>query len=275
MSEQPADDHISKKRVVYRIAGMDNTTIRKDLEYRRTDAEAPLTMDLYYPVNAVASSPLPAVVLVAGYADTGFETRLGCKFKEMAMSVSWGQLIASMGLIAIAYTNREPAADLDALLSHLRDRGQSLGIDSNCIGLWACSGHVPLALSALMEPHREFLRCGALLYGYTLDLDGATHVADASRTFRFVNPGAGKSIEELPHDVPLFIARAGQDQFPGLNDSIDRFVSKELALNRPLTLTNYPAGAHAFDLLDDSETSRRIIRQVLDFLRDQLTRAGS
>jgi acetyl esterase/lipase len=46
-------------------------------------------------------------------------------------------------------------------------------------------------------------------------------------------------------------------------------------LNRPLTLTNYPAGAHAFDLLDDSETSRRIIRQVLDFLRDQLTRAGS
>ncbi len=69
------------------------------------------------------------------------------------MSVSWGQLIASMGLIAIAYTNREPAADLDALLSHLRDRGQSLGIDSNCIGLWACSGHAPLALSALMEPH--------------------------------------------------------------------------------------------------------------------------
>jgi hypothetical protein len=52
-------------------------------------------------------------------------------------------------------------------------------------------------------------------------------------------------------------------------------VSKELALNRPLTLVNYPAGAHAFDLLDDSEASRRIIRQVLDFLKVQLTRAGS
>ena len=275
MSEQPADDHISKKRVVYRIAGMENTTIRKDLEYRRTDAEAPLTMDLYYPVDAVASSPLPAVVLVAGYADTGFETRLGCKFKEMAMSVSWGQLIASMGLIAIAYTNREPAADLDALLSHLRDRGPSLGINTDCLGLWACSGHAPLALSALMEYPREFLRCAALLYSYTLDLDGATHVADASRTFRFVNPGAGKSIEELAHDVPLFIARAGQDQFPGLNDSIDRLVSKALALNRPLTLVNYPAGAHAFDLLDDSETALRIVRQDLDFVQNQLTRAGS
>jgi acetyl esterase/lipase len=232
-------------------------------------------MDLYYPANAVPGSPLPAVVLVAGYADAGFETRLGCKFKEMAMSVSWGQLIASTGLVAIAYTNREPAADLDALLLHLRDRGPSLGIDSNCIGLWACSGHVPLALSALMRQPREFLRCGALLYGYTLDLDGATHVAEASRTFRFVNPGAGKSIEELPHDVPLFIARAGQDQFPGLNDSIDRFVLKALALNRPLTLVNYPAGAHAFDLLDDSPASRSIVRQLLDFLQIQLTRAGS
>jgi hypothetical protein len=274
VSEQPAD-HISKKRVVYRIAGMESTNVRKDVEYRRTDDDGLLTMDLYYPTNAVPGSPLPAVVLVAGYADTGFETRLGCTFKEMAISISWGQLIASMGLIAIAYTNREPAADLDALLLRLRDRGASLGIDHNRIGLWACSGHAPLALSALMQPRREFLRCGALLYGYTLDLDGATHVADASRTFRFVNPGTGKSIEELPHDVPLFIARAGQDQFPGLNDSIDRFVSKELALNRPLTLTNYPAGAHAFDLLDDSETSRRIVRQVLDFLRDQLTRAGS
>jgi hypothetical protein len=30
-------------------------------------------------------------------------------------------------------------------------------------------------------------------------------------------------------------------------------------------------GPHAFDLLDDSATSRRIIRQVLDFLTAQLT----
>jgi hypothetical protein len=45
----------------------------------------------------------------------------------------------------------------------------------------------------LKQP-REFLRCAALLYGYTLDLDGATHVAYASRTFLFVNPGAGKSL---------------------------------------------------------------------------------
>jgi len=45
--------------------------------------------------------------------------------------------------------------------------------------------------------------------------------------------------------------------------------------NRPITLVNHAEGPHSFDLLDDSETSRRIIRQVLDFLTSQLTRAGS
>ena len=63
----------------------------------------------------------------------------------------------------------------------------------------------------------------------------------------------------------------GLEQFPGLNDSIDRFFAKALALNRPVTLVNHPAGPHAFDLLDDSATSRLIIRQVLDFLTAQLT----
>ena len=31
-----------------------------------------------------------------------------------------------------------------------------------------------------------------------LDLDGATGVADAAQTFRFTNPNAGKSIDDLP-----------------------------------------------------------------------------
>ena len=63
--------------------------------------------------------------------------------------------------------------------------------------------------------------------------------------------------------------RAGQDQFAHLNDSIDRFVAGALARNLPITLVNHATGPHAFDLMQDSETSREIIRQVLDFLRSQ------
>jgi hypothetical protein len=103
-----------------------------------------------------------------------------------------------------------------------------------------------------------------------LDLDGATGVAEASQMFRFTNPNAGKSVADLPGDLPLFIVRAGQEQFGGLNDSIDRFVARAVVDNRPITFVNHTTGPHAFDLLHDSDASRAIIRQVLTFLRSQL-----
>lgn len=282
------EDHISQKRAVYRIAGMERAIVRKDIVYRTTDA-GPLTLDLYSPADTLDGARTPAVILVAGYNDVGYEKMLGCRFKEMAMSVSWAQLIAASGMSAIAYTNREPAADLDALLEHVRQHAGALGIDESRLGVWACSGNVPLALSVLLrstktpgpkgpglqDEARDGLRCGALLYGYLLDLDGATGVAEAAQMFRFTNPNAGRSLDDLPPDLALFIVRAGQEQFPHLNDSIDRFLASALALNRPMTVVNHATGPHSFDLLQDSEASREIIRQILGFLRAQLTRAGS
>ncbi len=269
-----SQDHLSQKRAVYAIAGMERAAVRKDVIYRSTDA-GPLTLDVYSPADAADGARLPVVVLVAGYNDAGYEKMLGVKFKDMAMAVSWGQLLAASGLVAIAYTNREPVADLDALLQHLRENAASLGIDGDRIGLWACSGNVPLALSALIRHGREFVKCGALLYGYMLDVDGATGVAEAAAMFRFTNPNAGASLDDLREDLPLLIVRAGQEQFPHLNDSIDRFFAKALALKRPITLVNHAEGPHSFDLLHDSDTSRQIIRQVLDFLGAQLIPAGS
>jgi hypothetical protein len=73
--------------------------------------------------------------------------------------------------------------------------------------------------------------------------------------------------------VPLFIARAGQEQFPRLNDTIDAFVATALGSNLPLTLVNHPTGPHAFDLFDDSDASRAVIRQVLLFLQSTLLRS--
>ena len=44
------------------------------------------------------------------------------------------------------------------------------------MGLWACSGHVPNALSMLAGPERGYLQCAALCFGYMLDLDDSTAV---------------------------------------------------------------------------------------------------
>jgi acetyl esterase/lipase len=121
-----------------------------------------------------------------------------------------------------------------------------------------------------MQEDRDYLKCAVLCYGLMLDLDGATSVADAAKQWGFVNPCAGRSVADLPQDLPLFIARSGQDEMPHLNGTMDRFLSKALTCNLPITFVNHPAAPHAFDLMHDSETSREIIRQILAFMRFHL-----
>ena len=194
---------------------------------------------------------------------------LGCKMKEMGAYVSWSQLVAASGLVAVTYSNSEPT-DVHAVLQYVRQNAASLGIDENRIGVWGFSGSGPTALSVLMDGAQDHLKCAVLCYPYTLDLDGSTAVAGAARQFGFVNACAGKSVADLPRELPLFVARAGQDQMPGLNDALDRFLAKALASNLPLTFVNHAAAPHAFDLFHDSEATREVIKQMLEFARFNL-----
>ena len=270
MSQEAQRHEITKKRVVYEIPGMDAVRIRRDVEYRVTEAGA-LTMDLYDPPDAKSESLIPAVVFVGGYPDPGFQAMFGCKFKDMECYISWGQLTAASGLAAITYTTgEEPAADIHPLLEYVRENAASLGVDGNRIGIWACSGNVPNALSVLIQEDRDYLKCAVLCYGLMLDLDGATSVADAARQWGFANPCEGKSVADLSQDIPLFIARAGQDETPHLNETIDAFLSAALTRNLPITFVNHRSAPHAFDLMHDSETTRDIIRQILSFMRVHL-----
>ncbi len=222
------------------------------------------------PPDATPGTRAPVVVIVAGYPDPGYERALGCRFKDMGSTVSWARLMAASGIAAIAYTNREPASDARELLQYLRRNAETLGIDEGRIGLWSSSGNVPLALSLLMEAPDAF-ECAVLCYGYTLDPAGATGVADAARQWGFVNPAAGRSVDDLPKGVPLFVARAGNDSFARLNETLDRFLAEALRANLPVTFVNYPEAPHAFDLFVNDEASREIIRAILVFLRFHLS----
>ncbi|MBS1786640.1 MAG: hypothetical protein JST85_02905 [Acidobacteria bacterium] len=268
MSQDTQDEPISKKRVVYQIPGMDDVTIRLDVEYRKTDAGIQ-TMDLYSPSEAKSGEQIPAVIFVSGYPDAGMQKMLGCKLKEMGSYVSWAQLVAATGLVAITYSTVEPVSDIEALLRYVRQNAADLGIDEHRIGVWACSGNVPNALSLLMQEAQEYVKCAVLLYGLMLDLDGSTNVAQAAKIFGFANPAMGKSVDDLPADLPLFIARAGQDH-PQLNETIGCFLAKSVSRNLPITFVNHHTGPHFFDVMDDSETTRQIIRQVLEFMRFHL-----
>ena len=273
MSEEIRVEDIRNKTVVLRIDGMESAEVRRDVPFRGADG-GDLALDLYRPPQADAAGPLPAVILVAGYREEGFRSRIGCGFRHMGSVMSWARLFAASGLAAVAGSNREPVADALALAAHVRGNAAALGVDRSRLGLWAASGNAPTALRALMEKDAVPFRAAVLLYGYTLDVPGATHVADGSRQFGYANACAGRSVADIPSATALFLARAGREESPGLNESLDRFAAAALERNLPLTLVNHPEGRHAFDLFQNDAASRRVVRQALDFLRLHLGAAG-
>ena len=157
--------------------------------------------------------------------------------------------------------------DVHAVLAHLRENEDALGIDGTRIGMWAVSGNVPVGVAALMGGH---VRCAVLSSGYMFDLDRATGVAKAAAEYGFANPLAERSVEDMPPDTALFIVRCGLEQFAGVNESIDSFMARALSRNLPVTLVNHATGEHGFELSDDSKASLDVVRAMLAFLRDKL-----
>ena len=244
---------VMRKRAVLELPGMDAIQVKAEQRYGEGG-----TFDLYV---SATGAPAPTVLFVYGFPDPRFAQGL----RQMGAYQSWGRLLAQSGINAVAYSYRDPVSDLAALLTHLRENAAQLGIDAARLGIWAASGNVPAALHLLMSEGPRAFRCAALLYGYMLD------VPDAAAAFGIGVPARGRSIDDLPRELPLLVIRAGGDQTPLLNPSLDAFVASALTRDLPLTLINLAGAPHSFDLFDDSEASRATIREVLRFLRERLT----
>jgi hypothetical protein len=268
MAGEQQRHHMREIPVVYPAPDADQVTVQAGIEYARTDA-GPLTLDVYAPAHRTPSVALPAIVLVAGFSDIGYESVMGCRFKDTAMATSWARLVASFGMIAVTYGNARPAEDLQAMLGYLREHAADLAIDADRLALWGLSGNGPLALATLAGSPPGSFRCAVFSCAYLADLDGATDVAAAAGQWRFTYPD-GFAVENLPADLPVFIARAGQEQDPGLNRALDRLVAAMLAANRPVTCVNFAAAPHSFELFHDALETREVIRQMMRFARFHL-----
>jgi dienelactone hydrolase len=267
-----ADDqkrfHIREIPMIYPVPDADQVIVEAGVEYAQSEA-GPLTLDLYRPARRAASVALPAIVLVAGYSDLGYENFMGCRFKDMAMSTTWGRLVASFGMIAVTYGSARPAEDLAAMLRYLREHGAELGVDSDRLALWGLSGNGALALATLASSPPGSFRCGVFSCAYLADLDGATDVAAAAAQWRFTYPD-GFAVENMPADLPVLFARAGLEQDPGLNRALDRIVAAMLAANRPVTCVNFASAPHGFEVFHDTLETREVMRQMFRFARFHL-----
>lgn len=278
--------------VVYRVPGMDQVKVKSDLKYTAVNNPF-LLMDVYSPPDLTkgersrakgeksvskGKSHLakgdrrPAVLFIHGGA--GAETRP----KDWGIYKSWGRLVAASGMVGVTFTHRlgypkpllaDAASDVNAALDYIRANADSLNIDKDRICLAAYSAGGPM-LSIAMRDKPSYVRCLVAFYAF-MDIQQseshrANETADMVKTYSPITYLASDA-SKLP---PIFIARAGLDEVPTMNDSIDRFIREAISKNATITVANHPQGVHGFDNQNDDDRSREIVQSALAFMKFHL-----
>lgn len=259
--------------VVFRVPGMEKVKVKADLKYTSTN-NSNLLMDVYSPPSLEKGERRPAVIFVHGGA--GAENTP----KDWGIYTSWGRLVAASDLIGVTFTHRlsaektsleDASSDLAAAITYVRTNADSLNIDKDRICLAAYSAGGALLAPALRDKP-EYIRCLVGFYAFmdvrqTGNLFITNESKDKLEKFSPITYLASDSDKV----APIFIARAGRDQVPTMNDSIDRFSREALSKNISLTIINHSNGVHGFDNQNDDKRSREIIQAAIAFIKFHLS----
>ncbi len=260
--------------VVYRVPGMDRVKVVQNLKYTKTD-DPNVLMDIYLPPDIAPTQKRPVVIFIHGGVKTEYTP------KDWGIYTTWGRLIAASGFVGVTFTHRleypnksleNAAQDVRAAIDYTRINAGKYNVDKDRICLIAFSAGGPL-LSLAMRGETPFVRCLVGFYAF-MDIQQSDYrKTETVETLKALSP-----ITYLQNDAnkipPMFIARAGHDEVPTMDDSIDRFVKEALARNIPLTFANHPQGVHGFDNQNDDERSREIIRNAIAFMQIHLSATG-
>jgi len=258
---RPSPAELVRMPVVYSLPGTETVEVRQNLIYGRVES-AELAMDLYSPPGTAPGARRPAVVFVHGGPIPAPPVMQPKDWRDYR---DFGRLAAASGFVADRASDAQ--SDIGRLIRFAREECGSLGIDPDRLVLWAFSGG-GILLSEFIRRPPPFVR--GLIGFYTLMDLRSFPAADPSRlpdqdTLARFSPVA--ALDDASGPVPpILIGRAGLDLAP-LNASIDRFVESALRKNVDLTVRNHPTGEHGFDVLNDDDLSRDIIRQAFAFLK--------
>ena len=254
-------------RLVHQIDGMHRARIRRGIVYTRGRSD-PLEMDVYLPEHG-GPEPIPAVLIGGPPAFSAG--------KDSGQKVGWSQLLAASGLAAVTFdirsdgflqTPADPTEDVIEAIAYIRVRGRELGIDSDRLGVLGFSfGTAPWHLAAAMRDPQSFMKCCVVFYG-PLDLHDAgvamePTLADEYSATTFVRRHGSR----IP---PMFVAKAALDSTE-LNRSIDLFMAEAARAGAVVRLEVHDDGQHGFDVRDDDERSREIVRAALAFMLERLS----
>jgi acetyl esterase/lipase len=268
----------------YTVPGMDTVRVIRDVRYKTATVNAragvPLALDVYLVPGGTRA---PGLVFVHG----GLVAGTAPHAKEWPSYRSWGRIAAASGMVGVVLDHRmntndvvdQAGGDLLDAVAHVRAHAGEYGLDPDrlCVAFYSAGGPIS---SVVLRRATPYVRCVVLYYPY-LDLEhlsrttpfrGPLPVARID-SLRGYSPRAAlaRGADSLP---PIFLARAGRDAIPFLNESVDRFVAEALRRNVVLDLVNHASGVHGFDIETRDERTRDIIAQTLRFARRHLGLEG-
>lgn len=230
---------ITERPLVYQQPGMDKVHIRKNVVYKTANDTA-LAMDIYYPPGFDNKTKRPVVIFNNGVGSLDL--------LNWRAYTDWARLCAVNGLIAVNYQSRQGRAFIDSedLITYVRNNAGALNIDADRIGLWTCSANTGVGLPIMMQPDRTYIKCGVVYYG-------------------------SAQLQTMRTDLPILYVRSGLDGTQ-INTGIEYTIRHMTEVECDLTFVHYAEAQHAFDILDDTERSRQVIRQTLEFFTYNLTK---
>ncbi len=259
---------LHQRRIVYQIPEMEVVVCHKGEIYYSVDS-IDLETDIYTPPSLSKGSKLPVVILTNNYPDATWNKNSGVCHKEWQMIISWAELIAASGMVAVTYQTKHSSSEADSLISYLSKNADKFNIDIDRIAVFGCSANA-LAAQSLTQNDEYNIKCAIFYYGLLLTPDQKYYAElDTLSSYGFYFSDLRK-ISKIPKNIPLLVARAGMDHYSIMKKTTDHFIAEAIRSNAQLTFINYPEGKHDFDILDDTETSKIIIKQTVDFLTTHL-----
>lgn len=208
--------------------------------------------DIYLPDGGNTS--LPAVVFVPGPMPAEFPARP----RAWPLYVGYGQLMVSRGVIAVVPDLHFYAVEQwQEASEHLRDVIESVraleAVDADRVALWAFSGG-GLLVGRWLAQSPQWLRCLALTYPLLAVPTDPAGQAGA------VQPGR-----------PLVLTRVGRES-ASIQATVDAFLSTAASTATFVDIIDVPDGRHGFDIVDQTEASRRAVIEATDLVIDHLLR---
>jgi predicted esterase len=246
---------IAKKKICFPIPENMDITVHKDIIYTHP-GRLQLGCDIYSP--AQKDTPAPCVILFQGDAPD-FILK---DSRNWGIFQSYGRLLAAHGITAVAFTRRssqnekrynDAEEDITALMDFIQVHASSYNIDKDRIILWTFSFGALLGISWALPRPKPYIKGIVSYYGLLASKNPRHSPVD--------NLGTMKSL-----DFPILLAK-GEKDMQRIKQSNDLFYT--IAKNKSIDITflSHESGGHSFDVLNDNERTREIIKETLEFVK--------